>query len=57
MIIFIHYLHFLLELAEVESDRYSETLIQQVDESLDKIDTVSREEHIKNVQKIREANA
>ena len=47
----------LMMLSENEDSKYSETYIEQISSKLDQIDTVSREEHIKNVEEIREANA
>lgn len=47
----------LMELSELETDSYNETFIEQIDSKLKQIDTVSRNEHIENVKKIRKANA
>lgn len=47
----------LSELLEETSPKYTDTFIEQLDSKLEQIDTVSREEHIKNVEEIRKANA
>ena len=49
--------HYLINLAKDGKDVYSDTFIEEISAKLDDIDTVSREEHIKNVEKIRNANA
>lgn len=49
--------YYLQNLSEVENSPYSETFIEQIDSKLEQLDTVSREEHIRNVEKIRKINA
>ena len=47
-----------MTLSELDASKYaiySDEYIEQISSKLDQIDTVSREEHIKNVNKIKNA--